>query len=173
MESGLVFYALAGLVTLCSIGVVVIRHPVTAAVALVVNLFLLAGIFATMGAEFVAAIQVIIYAGAIVVLFMFVIMLLNLDAKSLLFGRKRGFFDYFTMSVVVIGFALMGAKILSTALTFNSTPVSFDDDNTFNVAMHLFTGYLWPFELASILILLAVVAVAIIVRKDKATKPSR
>lgn len=78
-----VFHIFAGLITLCSLMVVISPHPVKSAVFLVVDLFLLAGLYASMDSHFVAAIQVLVYAGAIVVLFLFVIMLLNLQADQL------------------------------------------------------------------------------------------
>src|SRR4051812_17487825 len=75
----LAFHALAGLITLCSLMVICSRNPVTSAVFLVLDLLCMAGLYAQMDAHFVAAIQVLVYAGAIVVLFVFVIMLLNLS----------------------------------------------------------------------------------------------
>ena len=166
----IVFYVLAALITACSVVVVTAKNPVTAAVYLVLNLFLLAGIYALQGADFIAAIQVIVYAGAIVVLFMFVIMLLNLHPSALGSGKYPAP-EYLIMFVTVIAFAVIGVKLVASGPTGAEAieAVSMHQGNTHAVGLRLFTGYLWPFELASILILLAVIASVVIAKK----KPER
>jgi NADH-quinone oxidoreductase subunit J len=169
----LVFYSFAALIALCSIMVVASRNPVASAMFLVADLFLLAGIYASMNAHFVAAIQVLVYAGAIVVLFMFVIMLLNLspDAKSQL---KIPAPEFFVLILTVLGFVVMGGLLATSQAEgimgqMTSEAITQAGGNTFSVGMVLFTKYLWPFELASILILLAIVASVVIAKKDKPT----
>jgi NADH-quinone oxidoreductase subunit J len=171
------FYVFAALVTFCSVMVVGSRNPVTSAVFLVFDLFLLAGIYAMMEAHFVAAIQVLVYAGAIVVLFVFVIMLLNLGDE--IKGKLRISVPDIVMmgitglSFVIIAFLVARAPSLATVGEMTPEAISAAGGNTYVVGMVLFTKYLWPFELASILILLAMVASIVIAKKEKAAAPAR
>jgi len=172
MTQQVLFYIFAALITLCSIGVITVRNPVTAAMYLVSDLFLLAGIYAMMQAHFVAAIQILVYAGAIVVLFIFVIMLLNLGPEA----RQRLKIPAPELAVLVITtIAFIGVAIMMTngqptvpvgALTPKAVQAA--GGNTYVVGMVLFTKYLWPFELSSMLILLATIASVVIAKKDKA-----
>ncbi|MBI2602054.1 MAG: NADH-quinone oxidoreductase subunit J [Deltaproteobacteria bacterium] len=165
MSDQLVFWGLAGFITLSSVAVVTVRNPVTAAVALVINLFLLAGVYAFQGADFVAAIQIIVYTGAIVVLFLFVIMILNLDPEHLRSPRPR-IWEHLVLGVVIAGFAYIGYRFLDS-LDVGKVASNRLPDNTYDVAMILFSNYLWPFEIVSILILLAIVGSVAIAKKPK------
>ena len=171
MLSELVFYALAALITIASIMVISSRNAVTSAMFLVMDLFLLAGLYATMDAHFVAAIQVLVYAGAIVVLFMFVIMLLNLAPAE----RTRVRIappELAVLIATIVGFLAVAVLLATGQPTGVSGQLTAEaiqkaGGNTFVVGMELYTHYLWPFELASILILLAIVAAVVIAKKDK------
>ena len=164
------FLVLGFLMIASSLLVVVAKNPVTSAMFLVGQLFLLACMYAFMGADFVAAIQVIVYAGAIMVLFVFVIMLLNLQPEDL-----RGF-DIRASEVVVLLLTIMMFSSLCLVLfsdtaasvrgAFSIESIKEAGGNTYVLGMELFSKYLWPFELASILILLAIVA-AITIAKRK------
>jgi NADH-quinone oxidoreductase subunit J len=167
----LVFYALATVVTICSLGVVTARNAVTSAMFLVADLFALAGLYATMDAHFIAAIQVLIYAGAITVLFVFVIMLLNLspDAKETV---KLPAPEVFMLIVTLAAFAIVagalaGGDMPAAAGEMTAAAIEKAGGNTYAIGMTLFTKYLWPFELASVLILLAIVAAVVIAKKEK------
>jgi NADH-quinone oxidoreductase subunit J len=145
------------------------RNPVTAAVFLVLDLFLLAGIYALQGAHFVAAVQVIVYAGAILVLFLFVIMLLNLTPEELAGAGRKGAVEYLFMVLTAISFAAVAIILLLAGPTGvqNADLLAKGQSNTVDVGMHLFSKFLWPFEISSILILLAVVASIVIAKKDR------
>lgn len=167
-----VFHVLAGLITLVSLMVIISQHPVKSAVFLVVDLFLLAGLYASMDIHFIAAIQILVYAGAILVLFLFVIMLLNLQAGQLK-GLRFSAPEAGTLILTLFGFlifvfnAFRGSS--TGALDGGHTIASIEASggNTYNLAMRLLTNFIWPFELASILILLAIVAAILIAKKDK------
>lgn len=167
-----VFHIFAGLITLCSLMVVVSRHPVKSAVFLVVDLFLLAGLYASMDSHFVAAIQVLVYAGAILVLFLFVIMLLNLQPDQLK-GVRFSVPEAGTLILSLVGLLIMVVRSLRGSPTglgdasMTVQAIEAAGGNTHVVAMKLLTNYIWPFELASILILLAIVACILIARKEK------
>ncbi len=167
MNELIVFGGLAGLITLCSVLVVSLANPVSAAVFLVIDLFLLGALYASQGADFVAAIQIIIYTGAILVLFLFVIMILNLDPQHLLLQRWR-FLEKFSLALVVAGFAFIGFKMLEMPATSDRLANHPMSDNTQDLALMLFRNYLWPFEIVSMLILLAIIGSISIARKKKA-----
>ena len=172
-----VFHALAGLITLVSLMVVASKHPVKSAVFLVVDLFLLAAVYATLESHFVAAIQVLVYAGAVVVLFLFVIMLLNLQPDQLR-GLRFNVPEAVTLVLSLIGmFIMIGVSVAGkpTGLGDGSLTVEAVADgggNTYLVAMKLLTDFIWPFELASVLILLAIVAAVVIAKKETKDQPA-
>ena len=167
MNEMIVFGSLAGLITLCSILVVSLTNPVSAAVFLVIDLFLLGGVYALQGADFVAAIQIIIYTGAILVLFLFVIMILNLDPKRLLLAQKWRFGEKFILLAVIASFTFVILKIFDFQKS-NTTLASYSiGDNTQELALVLFRNYVWPFEMVSMLILVAIIGAISIARKNK------
>lgn len=165
------FYAFSALIVLCAIMVISSRNPVTSAIFLVLDLFLLAGVYAMMNAHFIATIQILVYAGAIVVLFMFVIMLLNLspDAREKLRVPAS---EFGVLLMTLVGFMVVAVLLAQEQPGVASGELTTENiaaagGNTYAVGMVLFTKYLWPFELASILILLAIVASIVIAKKDK------
>jgi len=171
MSQELMFYASAFLITICSVMVVTNRNPVVSAIYLVGDLFLLAAVYASLDAHFVAAIQVLVYAGAIVVLFMFVIMLLNLGPEGRAHLRIPAP-EFAVLILTVIGFMAIGTMLLTAQPTgvggdLSAAAIAADGGNTLNIAKLLFTKFLWPFEISSILILLAVIAAIVIAKKDK------
>ena len=142
------------------------KHPVRSAMALVVHFFALAGLYLTMNAQFIAVIQVLVYAGAIMVLVIFVIMLLNLsDEKT--FREKM-----LTRQTIAIFFAGAFVVMLATIfLTHQGTLMELPENSLANSSAHalgqeLFTNYLLPFEAISILLLTAIVG-AIVLAKRK------
>ncbi len=168
----ILFYIISGMVLVSSVMVVASRNPITSAIFLVVDLFFVAALYASLGADFTAAVQVLVYAGAIVVLFVFVIMLLNLKPEAL-----RGF--RFTVGeALVLLITLTGFVIIATELAhappdiaspgnLGAAAIELAGGNTFVVGMRMFTAFLWPFEIASVLILLAIVACVMVAKKDK------
>ncbi len=175
MAEQIVFYVIAALTCVTSLMVVTRKSPISSAVFLVATLFLVAACFALMGADFLAAIQVLVYAGAIMVLFLFVIMLLNVETKELK-EPALPFLDKFVLALTVLGFMAIGLYLFArppAAPQGNLTAeaIAQAGGNTHMVGMKLFSTYLWPFELASFLILLAIVASVLIAKKRAADKP--
>jgi len=161
----MIFFILAG-VALISGGLVVFqRQPLRSALWLIVNFFAVAGIYLLAHAEFIAAIQVIVYAGAIMVLFLFVIMLLNLrqpeeELRFMHLGQKVG-------GIVLAGFTvlLLIYGVMQVALPpGKEAPPGLG--NTESIARLLFTDYLLPFEVTSVLLLVAIVG-AVVLAKSK------
>jgi NADH-quinone oxidoreductase subunit J len=156
------FLVLALLTVVSAVTVVVHRNPVHSACALVATLFLLAVFFVGLDAQLVAVLQVIVYAGAIVVLFLFVIMLLNLREEARMTGTPM-----LVATAVAGGAALV--VLLATALGRARTSPASDLPPGFGetaaVGRELFTAYLLPFELTSILLLVAIVGAVALAKK--------
>jgi NADH-quinone oxidoreductase subunit J len=162
------FYIFAGLTLLCGFLVVAnpfTRNPVTSAMFLVTTIVCMAGLFVLLHAFFLAAVQILVYAGAVIVLFLFVIMLLDLQEEEHRKIRKAGliagvvavgaiFFIFFR--VFALGDPRLGAE-LAPAMIEGSTPA---------LGRILFTRYLLPFEILSVLLLVAMVGVILLSKKD-------
>ncbi|HYH50206.1 MAG TPA: NADH-quinone oxidoreductase subunit J [Acidimicrobiia bacterium] len=153
-------------------GVIMARKPVHAAMALVLTLFSVAVFFVLQGAHFLAAVQVIVYAGAIVVLFLFVIMLLGIDREDILdepLPAQRPL----AMAVGVALFAglvLLGRILEPTGASADrGSATEGDVSNVERLARSLFTDFLWPFEITSALLVIAVVGAVVLARQ---TEPS-
>lgn len=170
MSEMILFGGLAALITICSILVVSLSNPVSAAVFLVLDLFLLGAVYAFQGADFVAAIQIIVYTGAILVLFLFVIMILNLDPKRALAEQKWRFAENFILTAVIASFTYIVFKLFEIREGGEELATHTLGDNTQEVALHLFRNYVWPFEIVSMLILLAIIGAVSIARKPTKEK---
>jgi len=157
-----VFIPLAILVILSALGVVISRNPVRSAMCLVVTLFMIAVMFVFLDAYLVAALQVLVYAGAIMVLFLFVIMLLNLQEDPREPARKA-------MRAVVTAVAAALVLLISGAVTWSgfraSAPPAESFGTTEALSERLFTHFLLPFELTSLLLLVAIVGAVVIARR--------
>jgi NADH-quinone oxidoreductase subunit J len=159
------FYVFAALTLICGVLVVAnpfSRSPVTSAMFLVLTIISMAGLFVLLHAFFLAAVQIIVYAGAVIVLFLFVIMLLDLKEeqrrKIKMFGLVGGL-----VSVGAI-FAILLKSLLATPLNV-STSLTHDGD-TNALGQLLFKQYVLPFEVVSVLLLVAMVGVILLSKKD-------
>ncbi|MGP0564465.1 NADH-quinone oxidoreductase subunit J family protein [Nitrospina sp. 32_T5] len=162
----LIFYPLGGLCLLLALGVVFNNSPIGSAVSLIGMMLGLAGIFVLLQAHFLAILQVIIYAGAIMVLFMFVIMLLNLKQDLTWKTRERNLFLSILTGLLVLG-VLYKFIDLTLGTEFNNPAMVPDTfGTTEEVGTKLFTDYVLPFEVASILLLAAMVG-AVVLAKSK------
>jgi len=149
-------------------GVVLARKPVHAALSLVLTLFSVAVFFVLEGAHFLAAVQVIVYAGAIVILFLFVIMLLGIDQEDVLDEPLRGQRPVAILAgVALFAGLLLVAKILQPtgAPAQRGSLTQGDVPNVERLARSLFTDFLWPFEITSALLVIAVVGAIVLARR--------
>jgi NADH-quinone oxidoreductase subunit J len=149
-------------------GVVLSRRPVHAALSLVLTLFSVAVFFVLQGAHFLAAVQVIVYAGAIVILFLFVIMLLGIDKEDVLdepLPAQRPL--AIAVGVALFAGLLLFARILhpTGASADRGSATQGDVANVERVARSLFTDFLWPFEITSALLVIAVVGAIVLARR--------
>ncbi len=161
------FYALSAVAIASALLMVTRRSPVISALYLIVNFFCLAGLYLTLHAQFIAVIQIIVYAGAIMVLFVFVIMLLNLgDERRLMEGMS---YKKVVAVGLVAGLLTELIYILGTSWTI-LPPSNYDRATEIGtveyIGHQLFTAYLFPFEVTSILLLVAIVG-AIVLAKRK------
>ena len=160
-----IFFALAGIALISGVLVVFQTHPLRSALWLIVNFFAVAGIYLLAHAEFIAAIQIIVYAGAIMVLFLFVIMLLNLRQPE-----EEGPRPKFGQKLAGVTLAILSAFILAYGFSQAKVPMAKEAPaglgNTESIARLLFTDYLLPFEVTSVLLLVAIVG-AVVLAKSK------
>ena len=158
-----IFYIFAALSVLGGIVMVTRRNPLTGAFALVVSLASLAGLFAMLHAEFVFILQILLYAGAIMVLVIFTIMLLNLTKEELReppIGRFRGLVIFVAVAIGLAGFI----RVLTT-LSYTAQSLPSDFGNIEPVGTLMLSSYLYPFEVISVLLLVAVVGVVLLAKK--------
>lgn len=155
------FYLFGGLALISGALVVFQRKPVHSAMALIFTFFCIAALYVLLRAEFIAVIQVLVYAGAIMVLFLFVIMLLNLEGEQAVEGGGNRFRRWLGGFLAILAFLLLTPVwALQILPAFKGTfpPEKVQElDNTVWVARLLFTDYLLPFEVASVLLLAAIV----------------
>jgi NADH-quinone oxidoreductase subunit J len=165
MAEGIFFY-LAAAITILSVLVITRRNPVHSVITMVLLFFHIAGLYLTLNAEFLAAIQVIVYAGAILVLFLFVILLLNLREELL---ERRYVGPWPLGSLAAIGLFLM---FLFSLKGFRLGPLgTFTDEvikahtNTKVLGEFLYIEYLYPFEVVSVVLLVAIIGAIVLAKK--------
>lgn len=162
--SVLLFSYFAGVILLTGMMVIGLRNPIYSVLSLLVLFFHVAGIYLMLDAEFIAAVQIIVYAGAILVLYLFVVMLLNLKEEE---GYQRQL-----VIGLLLGFAVAGEIVfIISQSTFGKglalAPSISDSSlgNTEAIGMLLFTQYLFPFEVASVILLVAMVGAIVLAKK--------
>lgn len=164
MSEPFFFYFFSSIIVVMVILMIFQTNPVASALYLVFGFFGLAGLYVLLSAPFVAVLQVLIYAGAIMVLFIFVIMLLNLKKEDLIYDKV----SWRKIAVGLIGFLFLGflayTFIHIPVLPFQKLPAGFGEPET--VGRLLFTRYLIPFELTSILLLVAIIGAVMLGKKD-------
>jgi NADH-quinone oxidoreductase subunit J len=172
------FYGFAGLAIACSLLVVLKKNPVASAFSLVLVFFAFAGIYALLDAHLIAALQVLVYAGAIMVLFIFVIMLLNADTPSFDLGRTHmgvRIVSGALCAVMFIAFvwAFKNSSILAPVADFTPEKIDAAGGNTRVISELMFSSYILPFELTSVLLLGAIVGAVAISKRNQALPGKR
>jgi NADH-quinone oxidoreductase subunit J len=159
-----IFFVLAALAVLAAVNLIVQRHPIHSALSLIVVMIALAGIYLLMGAEFVAAVQIIVYAGAIMVLFVFVIMLLNAEAEEHTNFSKLAAYAGIPLAVATAG--LIAADIAHESWSLPAAEPSGALASTKQLSMLLFSDFVYPFELTSFLILVAILGAIVLAQRE-------
>jgi NADH-quinone oxidoreductase subunit J len=161
------FYFLAVMAIVSAIAVITRRNPVHAALSLIVTLLSLAGFYLMLYAPFVAGVQIVLYAGGIMVLFLFVIMLINLD-KNIREYQFNKQWVVGTIAALALGGLL--AFVLRTGRAGFPTVFlhgyrGLEGDNTQQIGLALYGNYMFPFEIASLLLLVAIVGAVVMAKK--------
>jgi NADH-quinone oxidoreductase subunit J len=163
------FWLLAPIATIAAIWMVLARSAVHAALLLAAVMLSFAGMYAAQDAPFLAAVQVIVYTGAVLMLFLFVLMLVGVDSSDSLVDTLRG--QRVAATVVGLGFAgvLMGA--IATAVDVDDDPVGLaaanDEGNVRGIARLLFTKYIFAFEVTSALLITAALGAMVLAHKER------
>jgi NADH-quinone oxidoreductase subunit J len=168
-----IFVVFAALALAGALGVVLARNPIHCALSLVVTLVSVAVFFLQQDAQLLAAVQIIVYAGAVVVLFLFVIMLLGVDRRESLGESLR----YQRPAAIVLGAVTLAEVLFLAGRTWatgassqrGSIDGQVDGENLSNVervARSLFTDFLWPFEITAALLVIAVVGGVVLARRS-------
>lgn len=168
MSLDLIFYILGGLTIGTALMVVLSKHPVRSVLYLVLTFFLISANYVMMNAQFIAIVNIIVYAGAIMVLFLFVLMLLNLNKENepkhsplMTIGAAVAGGGLFLVVVAAMRDAILAAPMIDT----NSEHVGLVE----NLGKVLFTKYVLPFEVSSILFLAAMVGAVLLAKREKQT----
>ena len=168
-----IFYFFAAILVFAGLRVITARNPVHAALNLVLAFFTAAGLWMQLEAEFLAITLVLVYVGAVMVLFLFVVMMLDINLDKL----REGFWDYLPMAgfvavLLMIEMALiLGSRHFGLDVIDNPAPHAADYSNTKELGRLLYTDYVYPFELAAVILLVAIVAaIALTLRRRKDSK---
>lgn len=171
MSVTLIFFLVLGLIAIIgAIGTVVAKNPVTSAMSLILHFFMLAGIYLTLQAQFIAALQILVYAGAIMVLVVFVIMLLNLGKESHLVEGSNARKHVGVAFGSALGLLLFTLLIINhskfTGLKKSATEIGTVE----SLGKVLFTDYLFQFEAITLLLLVAVIGAMMLARKRRSNE---
>ncbi|MCC6404725.1 MAG: NADH-quinone oxidoreductase subunit J [Fimbriimonadaceae bacterium] len=159
------FLLVGGLAALGATGVVACgEKPVRSALCLVLNFFLLGVLYFMLGAELLGIIQVMVYAGAIMVLFLFVVMVLALQSQEAPRHKERRW------PLAIVGAIALAATVASVIVTFDPSPFSQPVGDGYGkpqaIGAYLFTEYALPFEVASVLLLVGIVGSVLLARRN-------
>jgi NADH-quinone oxidoreductase subunit J len=160
-----VFFVLAALAVIGAVSLILQKHPIHSALSLIVVMIALAGLYLLLGAEFVAAVQIIVYGGAIMVLFVFVIMLLNAGVEEHTSISKMAGAPGLLLVVALAG--LIAATIARSTASIQATPQAGQIASTFGISNMIFKDFVYPFELTSFLILVAVLGATVLAQREK------
>ncbi|KAB2313537.1 NADH-quinone oxidoreductase subunit J [Betaproteobacteria bacterium SCN2] len=168
-----IFYFFSAILLFAGLRVITARNPVHAALYLVLAFFTAAGLWMTLEAEFLAITLVLVYVGAVMVLFLFVVMMLDINLDKL----KEGFWDYLPLALPVAILLMLEMAVVLGGRFFGldkvpaPVPKPADYSNTKELGRLLYTEYVYAFELAAVILLVAIVAaIALTMRKRKDTK---
>ena len=171
MFETVVFYAFAAVLVLAALGVITARNPVHAALLLVLAFFTASAIWLLLRAEFLAITLVLVYVGAVMVLFLFVVMMLDINLERL----REGFWQYLPLGAAVG--VLMAAEMAAVlagrwlGLISPARPIPPGYSNTKELGRVLYTEYVFAFEIAAVILVVAIIAaIALTLRRRKDTR---
>jgi NADH-quinone oxidoreductase subunit J len=165
------FYVFGFVMLVAALGVITLKNPVYSALCLVLTFFTAASLWLLVEAEFLAIVLVLVYVGAVMVLFLFVVMMLDIDIESL----RSGFTRHFWLGVVTAGVltleivGVVVARGLGSHVDMKAgmAPTASDASNATELGTALYTKYLYPFELAAVLLLVAIIAAIVLTMRHR------
>jgi len=158
-----IFLVLAAIAITGAVNVILQRHPIHSAISLISVMIALAGLFLLLESEFIAVVQIIVYAGAIMVLFVFVIMLLNAGAEERTNMSRMARYAGVPLAI----FLLIELAYQIGAAALSMTPQPLAEGVTRRLSMLLFQDFVFPFELTSILILIAILGALVLAQRGE------
>ncbi len=168
----MIFYTFAALLLFSATMVVIVRNPIRAALFLILAFFTSAGIWLLLEAEFLAMTLVLVYVGAVMVLFLFVVMMLDIDLAPL----QEGFAKYLPLGILVAALitiemiAVLGASHFGLDIVAAPIPHPAGYSNTKEIGLLLYTIYVYPFEIASVILTVAIIAAITLTLRKKKSK---
>lgn len=170
MLASIAFYALAAIAILSAIAVISARNPVHSVLFLILTFFTAAGLFVLLGAEFLAMLLVVVYVGAVAVLFLFVVMMLDVDFAEL----KQGFLSYLPAGLLVAAFLMLEIWLVaSAALSSDGAPIApatagaDGPSNIMAIGQVLYTDFLLVFQLSGLVLLVAMVGAIVLTLRHR------
>ena len=174
MFATIIFFVFAAVLIAAALGVILARNPVYSALMLVLCFFNSAVIWLLLDAEFLGIVLVLVYVGAVMVLFLFVVMMLDVNLEEL----RKGFADYWPLAVAVAGFVIFAivnvivVKQLGGMSMRTAPPMAANYSNTRDLGTALFTRYAYPAQIAAVILLVAsVAAIVLTLRRRTGGKP--
>ena len=165
------FYAFATVLVIAALRVITAKNPVHAALFLVLAFFNAAGIWMLLKAEFLSIALILVYVGAVMVLFLFVVMMLNIDNKPKV---KKGFNAYLPLTILIAGILFIeiciltqGSTILFGTATIKSLPTPDNISNTKAIGNVLYTTFAYPFQLAGMVLFVAMIGAIVLTLRDQ------
>jgi NADH-quinone oxidoreductase subunit J len=169
----ILFWVFASILTVSALAMIMVKNPVHAAMLLVLCFFTSASIWLLIEAEFLAVVLVLVYVGAVMVLFLFVVMMLDITIEEV----RKGFTRYSLLGGIVAGvvvfqiISVIWTRSLGVDVTTGATAQPATYSNTAELGKVLYTDYVYPFELAAVLLLIAIVAaISLTMRKRPGLK---
>lgn len=163
-----IFYVFAFMAVVSAIFVITSRHPVKSVLSLVATFFAMAGIWMLLQAEFLSLILLLVYVGAVMTLFLFVVMMIDVDQAA----RRQHFVNYsplaFLLAVLVVGLLLeafyLHSHYLKQTIAVVKSPLS--ENNLHTLGLLLFSDYIYPFEIAGVILLAAIIAAITLTHRE-------
>ena len=170
MLASIAFYVLSAIAVISAFAVISVRNPVHSVLFLILTFFTSAGLFVLLGAEFLAMLLVVVYVGAVAVLFLFVVMMLDVDFAEL----KKGFLSYMPLGAL-IALALMGelALVASASMSAQGAPIAIaptqagDITNAEAIGQVLYTDYLLVFQMAGLVLFVAMIGAIVLTLRHR------
>jgi NADH-quinone oxidoreductase subunit J len=156
----IIFYLFATIAVCSAFAVITVRNPVRSVLSLVITFFAMAGIWMLLQAEFLSLILLLVYVGAVMTLFLFVVMMLNIDVEN----KRPGFVSYLPVGIIIVllmtglTIAALGPEYFGLAQMPIPPSHAADYSNTRELGSLLYTEYAYPFEVAGVLLLAAIIA---------------